>query len=72
MADASELYLSSAEDSEPEYVDPQIPAFCYIRMRALPLMRNKYQKRDEEMELNNVCYDDISGIQHGGVLERGR
>jgi hypothetical protein len=28
-------------------------------------MQNKYQKRDEEMELNNICYDVISDIQHG-------
>ncbi len=26
MADAVELYPSSAEDSEPEYLDPQSPA----------------------------------------------
>jgi hypothetical protein len=30
MADALELYPSSAEDSEPEYVSPQIPAISVI------------------------------------------
>jgi hypothetical protein len=32
MADASELYPSSAEDSEPEYVDPQIPAISPLQI----------------------------------------
>ncbi len=32
MADASELYLSSAEDSEPECVDPQIPAISPLQI----------------------------------------
>ncbi len=32
MADASELYPSSAEDSEPEYVDPQIPAITPLQI----------------------------------------
>jgi len=32
MADASELYASSAEDSEPEYVDPQIPAISPLQI----------------------------------------
>ena len=32
MADASELYASSAEDSEPEYIDPQIPAISPLQI----------------------------------------
>ncbi len=32
MANASELYPSSAEDSEPEYVDPQIPAITPLQI----------------------------------------
>ncbi len=32
MADASDLYPSSAEDSEPEYVDPQIPAISPLEI----------------------------------------
>ncbi len=32
MADAVEFYPSSAEDSEPEYVDPQIPAISPLQI----------------------------------------
>ncbi len=32
MADAVELYPSSAEDSEPEYLDPQIPAISPLQI----------------------------------------
>ena len=32
MADASDLYPSSAEDSEPEYVDTQIPAISPLQI----------------------------------------
>jgi hypothetical protein len=32
MADAAELYPSSAQDSEPEFVDPQIPAISPLQI----------------------------------------
>jgi hypothetical protein len=65
MADASELYPSSAEDSEPEYVDPQIPAIsprrkCGILKKTRRRTFCEYKASSSVGENVRQCYEKYS------------